>query len=237
MEPRLLFIHGAGCNHTVWVFQRKVFGKKGVFLDLPGHYVAGRGKRSISEYVEYIKNFCDRKGLRNVVIIGHSMGGAIAQAFTLKHPEYVKAIVLVSTGAKLRVAPVIFEAIRKNYEDAVEFMVNLLFSSGVKNEIKQKAILELKKIRPEVTYGDFEACNKFDVMEQVTEIKVPTLIICGAEDLLTPLSYSNYLKRHIPNSKLEVINNAGHMVMLEKSQEFNEKLAEFLKEIYKQSPN
>lgn len=232
MKPRLLFIHGAGCNHTVWGFQRKAF-REAIFVDLPGHGTIGDGKRTIHEYVEVVKSFCDKMGLKDVIVIGHSMGGAIAQMFVLRYPEYVKAIVLVSTGARLKVAPVIFETIKNNYEEAVQFIVNLSFSDDVKNGIKQKAMREMKKIKPEVVYGDFEACNKFDAIGQIQKINVPTLIICGSEDLLTPIKYSNYLNNHITNSKFEVIDKAGHMVMLEKPGEFNEILKKFLRELNK----
>lgn len=231
MELTLLFIHGAGGNHTVWGFQRKLF-KKALFLDLPGHDGKGLGRGSIDEYAEYVKNFCIEKNLKNIVMIGHSMGGAIVQLFALKYPERLRGIVLVSTGAKLKVAPVIFEVLKKNYEEAVEFMIDLLFlKNNVSEEIKQKARAELKKIKPEVVYRDFEACDKFDLMNEIEKIKVPTLIICGSEDVLTPLEYSEYIKRSIPNAKLEVISGAGHMVMLEKPSAFNKKLRDFLEEI------
>jgi len=231
MESILLFIHGAGGNHRVWGFQRKIFNKA-LFLDLPGHDGEGYGRSSIDEYVEYVKNFCKERGLtENLVMIGHSMGGAIVQLFALKYPKYLKGIVLVSTGARLKVAPIIFEVLKKNYEEAVEFMIDLLFSNNASEEVKQKAWMELKKIKPEVVYTDFEACDKFDLMNEVEKITIPTLIICGSEDVLTPIKYSKYLKKSIASSRLEVISGAGHMVMLEKPKEFNEKLRNFLEEI------
>jgi pimeloyl-ACP methyl ester carboxylesterase len=230
MKSKLLFIHGAGGNRAVWGFQRKFF-KKALFLDLPGHNVKGSGMSSVEEYVEFVKNFCAERSLKDIVLVGHSMGGAIVQSFALKYPEYLRGIVLVSTGAKLRVAPVIFEIIKKDYEEAVEFMIDLLFFNYVKDEIKQRTLIELKKIKPEVVYRDFEACDKFDLTNEIEKIKIPTLIVCGSEDVLTPVKYSKYLKRLIPNSKLEVIKGAGHMVMLEKPFEFNGKLRNFLEEI------
>lgn len=164
-------------------------------------------------------------------MVGHSMGGAIVQKFALDCPEYLKAAVLVCTGAKLRVTSLIFEAIRKDYAQAVELIMKLAFSSKATSEIREKAAEEMRNISPEVTYGDFEACDKFNIMDRLKEIKVPTLIICGSEDQLTPVKYSEYLKNNIPNSKLEIIADAGHMVMLEKPEGFNETLARFIKEL------
>ncbi len=227
MDLKLIFIHGAGGNHRIWENQTKYFSNA-IAIDLPGHPV-GKGRTTIDDYVEYVKKFCDRKNLRNIVMIGHSMGGAITQKFALTYPEYLKAIVLVCTGAKLKVAPIIFEEIKRNYENLMELMKNYAFSSKTPVEIKDKAVEIMKLVKPEVLYGDFEACDKFDVMEYLNRINLPTLIICGREDLLTPVEFSEYMRDNIPNAKLKVLEDAGHMVMLEKPEEFNKILEDFLK--------
>jgi len=229
MKPTLLFIHGAGGSHKIWEPQVKFF-RDALAVDLPGHG-AGVGKRTIDEYVKEVKKFCDENGLKSIVMIGNSMGGAIVQKFALDHPEYLKAIVLVCTGAKLRVVPTIFETIKKNHSQAVELITELSFFDKASNGKKKRAAEDMKNISLEVIYGDFEACDKFNVMERIKEIKVPTLIICGLEDQLTPVKYSEYLTNNIPNSKLEIIADAGHMVMLEKPEEFNEKLEKFIKKL------
>lgn len=228
-KPILLFIHGAGGNRKLWENQTKFFSNA-IAIDLPGHG-AGAGKKTIDEYVEEVKKFCHEKGLKNIVMVGHSMGGAIVQKLALDHPEYLKAVVLVSTGAKLRVAPPIFETIKKNYAQATELIAEYIFSNKASSETKLKVIEEMRNVNPDVVYGDFEACDKFNIMDRLKEIKVPTLIICGLEDKLTPVKYSEYLKNNIPYSKLEIIADAGHMVMLEKPKEFNEKLGRFVQEL------
>jgi pimeloyl-ACP methyl ester carboxylesterase len=229
LRPTILFIHGAGGTHKVWRSQTEFF-KDAIAINLPGHG-AGEGKTSIDDYVEEVRGFCDAQGLRNIVMIGASMGGAIAQKFALDHSEYLKALVLVSTGAKLRVNPVIFSAIEKDYYEAVELLMQFFFSEKAGSELKRKSADEMKKIKPEVTRGDFEACDKFNIMDRVKEINLPTLVICGLDDVLTPPKYSEYLKNNISGSKLEVIADAGHMVMREKPEEFNEKLDKFLEEL------
>jgi len=228
LEPTLLFIHGAGGSHELWEYQLGFFDHA-IAVDLPGHDV-GAGRNTIDEYVEEVKRFCDENSLRNIVMIGHSMGGGIAQKFAIDYQEYLKAIVLVCTGAKLRVAPQIFAA-AKNHAQAIELIIELAFSNKAPSETRKRAAKEMMKIRPEVIYDDFEACDKFDVMSRLKEIKLPTLIICGLEDRVTPVKYSEYLKNNIPNSRLEIIANAGHMVMLEKPEELNERLETFIKEL------
>jgi pimeloyl-ACP methyl ester carboxylesterase len=155
------------------------------------------------------------------------MGGAIAQKFALMHPTYLRAIVLVCTGAKLRVNPIILDVIARNYDEAIELIVGFAFSDRTAGEIKAKAREEMKKIRPEVVHSDFEACDKFNIMDKLGEIKLPTLIVCGVEDRLAPVKYSEYLKDNISNSEFVAIADAGHMVMLEKPEEFNKELERF----------
>ena len=89
--------------------------------------------------------------------------------------------------------------------------------------------------RPEVLHGDFSACDRFDVMKEVEKINLPTLILCGEDDALTPVLYSQFLHSRIKGSKLEVLPNAGHMVMMESPQAFNEKINGFIKELVKDS--
>ena len=229
MKSTLLFIHGAAGNHRVWEYQLKFFDNA-TAIDLAGHD-GGVGKSTIDEYVEEVKRFCDGKSLRNIVMIGHSMGGAVAQKFALDHPEYLKAIVLVCTGAKLKVKTIVFDAIKKDYAQAIEMSKGFAFSCKTPSEIKKRAAKEMMKINSEVTYGDFEACDKFNIMNRLNEMKLPTLIICGSEDQLIPAKYSEYLKDNITNSRLEVIADAGHMVMLERPKEFNKILEEFIREL------
>jgi pimeloyl-ACP methyl ester carboxylesterase len=226
MGAKLLFIHGAGGNHRIWENQTRYFSNA-IAIDLPGHY-SGDGRRTVDEYVDCVKKFCDEKSLKNIVMIGHSMGGAITLKFALTYPEYLKAIVLVDTGAKLRVAPMIFEEIKRNYDNVMELMKKYAFSEKTPVEIKNKTVEIMKRVKPEVFYEDFEACDKFDVMRSLNKINLPTLIICGRDDLLTPVKYSEYLRANIPNSTLRVLDDAGHMVMLEKPEEFNKILEDFI---------
>jgi pimeloyl-ACP methyl ester carboxylesterase len=87
---------------------------------------------------------------------------------------------------------------------------------------------DLLKVKPEVTLGDFMACDKFDRMSSVGDITCPTLVVCGEDDRMTPNKYSEYLHDRIKNSQLAIIPGAGHGVMLEKPHEFNRVLEAFL---------
>jgi pimeloyl-ACP methyl ester carboxylesterase len=93
------------------------------------------------------------------------------------------------------------------------------------------ATAEMLKTSPDVLHGDFSACDRFDIMKEVAGINTPVLIICGDQDALTPVKYSRYLAERIAGSRLEVIEGAGHMVMLERPEQFNKKVEAFVRSI------
>ena len=168
-------------------------------------------------------------GVRKAFLVGHSMGGAIVQTLALTHSEIIQGIVLVGTGARLRVLPLILDGINTNFEETIPKIVQFAYSRKAPPDLIKDGVTQMLKCRPEILHGDFSACNRFDVMKEVEKIDLPTLILCGEEDALTPVLYSRFLHSRIKGSKLEVLPDAGHMVMMESSRAFNEKIREFIK--------
>ena len=156
------------------------------------------------------------------------MGGAIVQTMALRYPEVIKGIILVGTGVRLRVFPLILNEIKENFEEAVKKINQFAFSRKTSPDLVEKGMEGMRLCRPEVIHGDFSACDRFDVMNEVEKISLPTLILCGDEDQLTPVKYSQLLQNKIKGSRLEVIPGAGHMVMMESHSLFNAKIKEFL---------
>ena len=227
----ILFVHGAGGGQFTWSFQKGFFEKQfnPIIIELPGHGESGReGEEEIGKYAEHIHAFLKALNLPKVFFIGHSMGGAIVQTLALTHPEVMKGIVLVGTGAKLRVLPMILEGIKNKFEETVPKIVQLVYSRKTSSELVKRGISDMMRCRPEVLYGDFLACDRFDIMSQVERIDLPTLVLCGDEDELTPVKFSQFLHQHIKGSKFEILPSAGHMVMMESSRAFNEKIKEFI---------
>ena len=167
-------------------------------------------------------------GLPKVFLVGHSMGGAIVQALALTHPEVIKGIVLVGTGARLKVLPLILDGIKNNFEEIIQKINQFSYSRKTPSDLIEKGVFGMRQCLPEVLYGDFLACDRFDLMNEVEKILLRTLILCGDDDQLTPVKYSQFLQGRIKGSKLEVLSNAGHMVMMELPQAFNEKIGEFI---------
>jgi pimeloyl-ACP methyl ester carboxylesterase len=227
----VLFIHGAGGGQYTWSYQKAFFEKRfnPVVIELPGHGASeGEGEEEIGRYAEHVYSFLKALGLSKVFLVGHSMGGAITQRLALTHPEMIKGISLVGTGARLRVFPMILDWIRSDFPGTVRKITQFAYSRNTPPEMIDRGVEDMMRCRPEILYGDFLACDRFDIMNEVDKINLPTLIICGDQDQLTPVKYSQFLLQRIKGSRLEILPGAGHMVMMESAGTFNDKIGEFI---------
>jgi len=201
-----------------------------VAIDLPGHgQSGGDGCARIDDYVAAVRSFVETAKLGKVVLGGHSMGGAVAQAFALSDPERLHGLILVGTGARLKVLPKIFELLEANYPEGVAFINGRAFSLSTSRALKDAAKARTLETRPGVTIGDFRACNGFDVMDRIAALRVPTLVVAGQDDQLTPPKYAQFLARTIPGARLAMVERAGHYVHLEQPDVVNRVIREFLK--------
>jgi pimeloyl-ACP methyl ester carboxylesterase len=124
--------------------------------------------------------------------------------------------------------PQLFDVIRKDFEAYVNFLPQFAFARSTPKEIIEPVLREARKRNPDVVYGDFQACDKFDLLSRVQEIKVPCLIFSGMEDKLTVPKFQDYLHEQIAGSKLVRLDNAGHILNLEKPREVNQAIEEFI---------
>jgi pimeloyl-ACP methyl ester carboxylesterase len=227
----VLFIHGAGGGQYTWSYQKGFFEKQfnPIVIELPGHGESGGdGEQEIARYAEHVYAFIKALDLQKVFLVGHSMGGAIVQILALTHPKVIKGIVLAGTGARLKVLPLILDGIQSNFEETVQRINQFAYSRKAPSDLVRKGVLGMRQCRAEVIYGDFLACDRFDIISEVEKITLPTLVLCGDDDQLTPLKFSQFLQSRIKGSRLEALSDAGHMAMMESPQGFNEKIKEFI---------
>ncbi|MBI2882668.1 MAG: alpha/beta hydrolase [Candidatus Methylomirabilis oxyfera] len=229
--PPVVFIHGAGGSHQVWLQQLRRLGRrrKAIAIDLPGHgHSEGSGADRIETYRDVVVELLAALGLDRSVAVGHSMGGAIIQSMALICPERLAAIVLVGTGARLRVHPQFFTGLQDDPQRTVELMTRSARASGAPAETLTRDADAMLRTPISVIEGDLRACDAFDLMEQVKAISLPTLVICGTDDRMTPPQYAEYLHHQIKGSQLASIPAAGHMVMLEQPDEVSRNIEAFL---------
>lgn len=228
--PPLLLIHGAGGQHAHWPPQiRRLDGAHIIAPDLPGHGRSGSvGRDTVPAYAADMLTLMDALGVERFIVGGHSMGGAIAQQMALDAPQRVAGLVLVATGARLRVTPQILERVLTDYEAVVDFVLAHSFAPSADNSLRQVGRRILKAISPQVVYGDYLACDRFDVMDRLPQIAAPALVIGGTADQMTPPKYLHYLAEHLPDAELHLIDGAGHMIMAERPAEVADTLRGWL---------
>lgn len=233
-EKWILLIHGSGGNSHTWNNQLTQLDTNSnlVAIDLPSHDQSDTfSELSLELYVDVVKTLINNLNVKEVILAGHSLGGAVILSYYFKYPSEVSALILIGTGARLRVSPIILNSLKTNFQEFLDGLPMGGFYRKTPKEIINQYLAETSKIAPEVTYQDFKICDEFDVMDKIRLINVPCLIICGTEDRLTLPKYSKFFKENIENSEMVLINNAGHFIMLEKADELNQAIKEFIKKL------
>jgi len=229
----LLFVHGAGSNAHTWHRQLAHFEGQhsAIALDFPGHGRSGgtEGFKSVEAYVEFATQFVDALRLRPFVFVGRAMGGAVGLSFALAHPERLRALVLVSTPAKLEIPQEGLDTWRNVMRGRMpQPFSTALFSPTADLAVMREAWMEQVKTDPRVRYFDMLACQGFDFAARASEVKAPTLVIAGRDDGFAPPEKTEALQRRIPNSQLVVIDDAGHTLASEQPERFNEAIEQFV---------
>lgn len=230
----IVFIHGAGFCGKIWTRQVRRYANS-TALNLPGHTTPG-AVDSIAGFADFVRLHLNAAGVKDVVLVGHSMGGAVAMQYALEAPANLRHLILVSTGARLKVSPGIMSAIEGSYEGAIEMIMDYALTPQPDKSLRAFLSGMMSEVGAETTHRDYAACNGFDIMARVGETRVPTLVICGTRDRLTPPKYSEYLRQQIKGSSLRLVEGAGHMVMLERPCEFERALEEELPTLMQPRP-
>ena len=216
-DRTLLLLHGAGGSHQSWPPALRRLEETAVYaLDLPGH---GRSELpacdNIAGYADAVINFMDALNLQNVTLLGHSMGGAVAQTAVLRHHPAIQQLILIGTGATLPVSDAILNGLVSDPEATVRLANKFSWAHTTPERVVTMGAEVLLRVDPAVLYADFTACNRFDVRERLGEINVPTLVISGEKDKMTPVKNGRFLADHIPNAQFAIVEGGGHMMALE----------------------
>jgi pimeloyl-ACP methyl ester carboxylesterase len=230
----LVFLHGSGGNSSAWSEQYSVLHKAFniAAIDLPGHGQSeGSGERDIFAYVLRVKEILDVLKLERPVLVGHSLGAAIALGFAVKYPQDVSAVVTAGGGLTMPVNPDILDGFAKQPEFILDMMCKISLAKENRPKLYNPLRESLGQTSVDVVAGDMLACSKFDLTGELQEIRVPVLALCGVEDKMTPPAFSEKIAEGIAGAKCVLIEGAGHMAMLEKPEAFNDALTNFCREI------
>ncbi len=228
----LVFVHGSGGDREDWRDQTSGLSAVAttVAIELPGHGKSdGPGENSVSAYAGWVADFIEALGLARVMLVGCSLGSAITQWIALIGKPWLKALGLVGAGARLRVHPSFLEGLKKDDgAAALSLLADFCLSPSTGEPLRSFLDQKMRAVSADLVYGDLKACDEFDVMERVNEIRIPSWIIVGKDDRLTPPKYAEFLHKEIKDSTLHVVENAGHLVSLEAPATFNTLLREFI---------
>ena len=235
-RPTLVLIHGAGGNAQNFLPQLRVLDRNlnVLALELPGHGMTpGTGCEHIEDYADWVQQCLERFAVGSYFLGGHSMGGAVSLEVGLGFPEKVSGIILIASGARFGVSSKILEGLRENPHETLVRINQWCYPKGTDPILIAQAVRMMEQTPASVTRNDFLACDRYQCREEVHQLTIPTLILVGEQDIMTPPSYSRFLHETISSACLTIIPGAGHMVMLEKPREVNQAILEFVQNFWK----
>jgi pimeloyl-ACP methyl ester carboxylesterase len=228
LKPTLIFLHGAGSVADVFAAQTRAFDSS-IALALPGHGVPGQGE-TIEEFANYVQGVCDEREWHDIVLVGSSMGGAIALELAIRGDARIRGVALIGSGAKLRVSPAIFEAIRTDFEAASRMLAQSFYAEPTPPLI-EKAVGDMRLVGAQQTERDFRACNAFDVTGNLDRIQVPLVSLTGEHDVMVPPKFGAFVADRVPGASARILPGAGHLAMVERPADTNDALSAFVTQI------
>jgi pimeloyl-ACP methyl ester carboxylesterase len=230
--PAVVLIHGSGFDHSAWALHSRYFAHHGCSVlvpDLPGHGRSpGPALTTITAMANWVAALLDAAGVAKAHLVGHSMGSLIALETAARHPAKVSALGLIGTAAAMTVGPDLLKAAETNGVDAVD-MVSI-WGLGYRAELGGSlapglwmhggAQRVLQRCAPGVLFSDLSACNAYaEALAAAAKIAVPTTVILGERDMMTPAKAGKTLAAAIPHARTVVLRGAGHMMMAERPDE------------------
>lgn len=230
--PLIVFLHGAGLDHTVWALPARYFAhhdRAVLAVDLPAHgKSAGAALTSIEALADWTVSLLDEVGAEKAALAGHSMGALVALEAAARHPGRLRALALLGAAPKMPVHPDLLAAAAADDHAAFDLMTSWGFGpaghlGGARvpgSWLMGGGERLLERIRPGVLSADLAACNAYAAgMDSAAKVACPVLVVMGAADKMTPARAGAKLAAAIPGAEQAVIPGCGHMMLAEKPDE------------------
>jgi 3-oxoadipate enol-lactonase len=231
----IVFLHGVGSDKSVWAPQLTHFGRarRAVAFDYPGYGDSDPAAEGTTRdaYAAAILAGMDVLGIDRAVVCGLSLGGVVAIAMHAIAPQRCASLILADTFAVHPDGPSIYErslAASGDLRALAEARVDFLLAPGAPDDVRREVVETMARIDPAAYRIGAEAVWLADQRDRAAGISVPTLVLCGEEDKVTPRALSEELASLIPGARLETVAGAGHISNLERPAEFNRLAEEFI---------
>jgi pimeloyl-ACP methyl ester carboxylesterase len=231
-QPLIVFMHGAGMDHSVWALQSRWFAHNGarvLAVDFPGHgQSAGPPLADIGALSDWTARLIEAAGAERGALVGHSMGALVALETAARHPGRVGGLVLIGAAAKMPVHPDLLAAAKANSQDAIDMVA--LWGLGASAALGGNpspglwmlggAERLLERAGPGVLHADLHACNAYEAgAESAAKVACPATFVLGERDQMTPLKAGRALAGQIAGARTIVLAGAGHMLMVQRPDE------------------
>ena len=239
--PSIVFVHGAGLDHSWWALQSRYFGyhKRNVLaLDLPGHARSeGPPLASVEAIADWIVRLLDAAKLDQAAMVGHSMGSLAVLECAARHAARVTHIALLGTGYPMKVSDSFLGAAKGNQQSAYDMetiwghapQVPLAGNPNPGMWMYGDTLARLARLAPGVLHNDLKACNDYaGGMDAAAKTTCPALFILGRRDMMTPPKAASALARAVAGARTVTCEPSGHSLMAESPDAVLDALIEFL---------
>ncbi len=231
----IVLLHGSGQSHVVWSLTTQYLTDQNfnVFaLDFPGHGNSdGESLKSIEDMAMWLDKFINEVGIKEVTLIGHSQGCLVALEYTSRYPDKVKNIIFVAGSYEIPVNKSLIDLANSGDMESLNLMMKWGYGNSkqfIGGNPLQKILNSSREVI-EVLSVDLKACNNYkNGLNAVKKIKCSTFFIFGESDKMIKLEKGKKFSDLMPGSKIHVIKDCGHMIILERAFEMREKIIEFL---------
>ena len=241
-KPLIIFVHGSGLTHMCWVLQTRYFAFHGyscLAIDLPGHGLSGgKSLKSIEEMADWISSVIDAVGCKEASLVGHSHGCLVTIECTYRYPDKIKTLTLMGGAGAIPMNPELLSLAENNDPKSVDLMMDWANGPsghfgghpvpGLYHLNTGSMLVQSKEIKD--TLGvDFRACDNYkNGFEAAKKLSLPTLNILADQDKMCPLKEGKKLSDSIKNCEVQIIENCGHMMLLEEADKTLAALKKFI---------